>query len=336
MRSPNPSEPSDGGGRRRAGGLAFVLVGALALALAVAAAGILARTGSGESHAQVRPVWTWAPPMPHRRSYTASAEIGGKIYVAAGMVGNSGRPLDLFERFDPKTQRWSSLKPLPDEFSAGAGARLGSTFFVIGGNSPEVDGRQVFTYDTRRAAWRSITPLPAPRTNLAAVALGDRVYAIGGLDPVNPVQTVYAYDPTRGTWSEVAPLPEALLAMAATVFKGEIWVLGGRLRSQEIVRHVWIYNPRRNEWRAGPSLPAPMDLLGVVTVGNEIHAVLESKYFVYDGTTKRWTRGPSLKVPRHALALYAAGGKLYAIGGCIVPQLEDSPAVESLRIARPG
>ena len=331
MRSPSRSESRDGARRR---GVAFAVAGALALLLAVAAAGILARTGSGESHAKVRPVWTWAPPMPHRRSYTASAEIGGKIYVAAGMVGNSGKPLDLFERFDPKTQNWSSLSPLPDEFSAGAGARLGSTFFVIGGNSPEVDGRQVFTYDVRKPAWRTIAPLPTPRTNLAAVGLGNRVYAIGGLDPVNPVKTVYAYDNARETWSEVAPLPEPLHAMAATVFKGEIWVLGGRLPSQEIVRHVWIYNPKRDAWRAGPSLPAPMDLLGVVAVGNKLHAVLESKYFVYDAATRRWTRGPSLEVPRHALALYAAGGKLYAIGGCIVPQLEDSPAVEALRLAK--
>jgi N-acetylneuraminic acid mutarotase len=331
MRSPSPSEPLKTG--RRAGGLAFVVVATLALLLAVAAAGILARSGSGGTDAKVKPVWTWAPPMPHRRSYTASTEIGGKIYVAAGMVGNSGRPLDLFERFDPKTQSWSSLKPVPDEFSAAAGARLGNTFFVIGGNSPEADGRQVYTYDTRRAAWQSIAPLPAPRTNLAAVGLGNRVYAIGGLDPVNPVQTVYVYDASRRTWSEAAPLPEALHAMAATVFKGEIWVLGGRLRSQEIVRDVWIYSPQRNQWRAGPPLPAPMDLLGVVTLGNAIHAVLESKYFVYNGATRRWTRGPSLKVPRHALALYAVGGRLYAIGGCIVPQLEDSPAVESLKLA---
>jgi hypothetical protein len=248
------------------------------------------------------------------------------------MVGNSGKPLDLFERFDPKTERWSSLTPLPHEFSAAAGAKLGPTFYVIGGNSPEVDGRQVYAYDTRRSSWRTLPPLPAPRTNLAAVGLGSKVYAIGGLDPVNPVQTVYAYDVPRETWSEVAPLPEAIHAMAATVFKGEIWVLGGRLRSQEIIRRVWIYNPTRNAWRAGPPMPAPMDLLGVAAVGNKIHAVLESKYFVYDAATRKWRRGPSLKVPRHALALYAVRGKLYAIGGCIVPQLEDSPAVETLRL----
>jgi len=105
-----------------------------------------------------------------------------------------------------------------------------------------------------------------------------------------------------------------------------------KAEGQEIIRRVWIYNPTRNAWRAGPSMPAPMDLLGVAAVGNKIHAVLESKYFVYDAATRKWRRGPSLKVPRHALALYAVRGKLYAIGGCIVPQLEDSPAVETLRL----
>ena len=327
MRSPNPSDTV-----RRARGATLVVAGLAALLLVVVAAGVLARTSAGESGATARPVWTWSPPMPHRRSYTASAEIGGKVYVATGMVGNSGRPLDLFERFDPRTDEWSSLKPLPVAFSAAAGAELRSTLYVIGGNSPEVDGRQVYAYDTRRSRWQSVAPLPAPRTNLAAVGLGNRVYAIGGLDPVHPVRTVYAYDVPRETWSEVAPLPEPIHAMAAAVFKGEIWVLGGRLASQEILRRVWIYNPKRDAWRAGPSMPQPMDLLGVVAVGNKLHAVLESKYFVYDAATRRWRRGPSLKVPRHALALYAVRGRLYAIGGCIVPQLEDSPAVEKLRL----
>ena len=136
MRSQNPSEPPRGGGRQL-GGATLVVVGLAALLLVVTAAGVLARTSSGGTTAKARPVWTWSPPMPHRRSYTASTEIGGKIYVAAGMVGNSGRPLDLFERFDPKSDRWSSLTPLPHEFSAAAGARLGQTFFVIGGNAPD-------------------------------------------------------------------------------------------------------------------------------------------------------------------------------------------------------
>ena len=325
MRSPKPSE-------RQLRGVTFVVAGVLAFLLVVTAAGVLARTSSGGTNAKVRPVWTWSPPMPHRRSYTASTEIGGKIYVAAGMVGNSGRPLDLFERFDPKTDRWSSLTPLPHEFSAAAGAKLGQTFYVIGGNSPEVDGRQVYAYDTRRGSWRTLTPLPAPRTNLAAVGLGNKLYAIGGLDPVNPVQTVYAYDVARETWSEVAPLPEAIHAMAATVFKGEIWVLGGRL--QEPGDHP----PRLDlQPRAERVARRPVDAGADGPPRGRIRRQQDPRSARVEvlrlrRRDRKWRRGPSLKVPRHALALYAVGGKLFAIGGCIVPQLEDSPAVETLRL----
>jgi hypothetical protein len=77
-----------------------------------------------------------------------------------------------------------------------------------------------------------------------------------------------------------------------------------------------------------------MDLLGAVTVGETIHAVLESTYAIYDGRTSRWHRGPGLRVPRHALALFEVRRRLYAIGGCIVPQLEDSPVVETLALGR--
>ena len=38
--------------------------------------------------------------MSQRRSYFASAGLGGSVYVAGGMVGNSGRHLDAFARYD--------------------------------------------------------------------------------------------------------------------------------------------------------------------------------------------------------------------------------------------
>lgn len=330
MSLPSPSERQD----RRKANLFVALVVTAALAL-VAAASVLAWVETRESDTAAKPRWTWSPPMPHRRSYTAAAEIGGQIYVAAGMVGNSGRPLDLFERFDPATDEWSSLRSVPKAFSAAAGAALGGQMYVVGGNvvggsSPDTSGHQVYAYDVRRGRWRSVTPLPAPRTNHSAIALAGKLYAIGGLDPLQPTRTVFVYDPRTTRWSEAAPLPEELHALTATVFRGEIWALGGRLRNQAISRRVWIYNAKQNRWRAGPTMPRPMELLGADTVDGRIHAVLESTYLIYDGRTSRWSQGPRPRVPRHALALFDVRGRLYAIGGCTVPQLEDSPVVESI------
>ena len=322
MRLPSRSES----GRRRTGAVLLALV--LTLGLVVPATAVALRNTAFDTSATPR--WSFAAKMPHRRSYAASAKIGGSIYVAAGMVGNTGRPLDLFERFDPRRNAWTSLPRLPKAFSAAAGAALAGRMYVVGGNSPETDGRQVFVYDVQRRRWSERAPLPAPRTNLALLAHRGMLYAIGGLDPVHATDTVFVYDPAADRWSQVASLPEPLHALAAVSFRGEIWALGGRLRPGEITRRTWIYNPGNDSWRAGPRMPEPMETQGAVVVGDRIHVVLESIYLIYDARTGRWTRGPSLRVPRHALAAFNSFGRLYAIGGCIVPQLEDSPIVESI------
>ena len=326
MSSPSPSERQS---RRKTITLAAVAgVVALAIAAAVLAVAAFRDSGSGASAA----AWSPAPPMPHRRSYTASAEIDGKIYVAAGMVGESGRPLNLLERFDASTNEWTSLRSVPEAFSAAAGAALGDQMYVVGGNSEDADGRQVYVYDVSEDSWSRRAPLPVPRTNLALVAHAGKLYALGGLDPVHEVNTVFVYDPIRDRWSEAAPLPQRLHALAAVSFRGEIWALGGRVRpgAGGVSQNVWIYNPGEDRWRAGPSLPEPMETQGAVVVGDRIHVVLEPLYFIYDAETGSWTRGPGLTTPRHALALFDADGSLYAIGGCVVPQLEDSPVVESI------
>jgi Kelch motif len=325
--------PSDQGlrGRRK-----ILAASAAVLALALASAGCGGSSSTGEKGAASAASWSFAARMLHRRSYTASAELGGKVYVAAGMVGNTGRPLDLFERFDPSRNEWTSLTPLPESFRAGAAASLDGRIWVVGGNSPTTSGRQVYSYDLRHARWIAEPPLPAPRINLAVVALDGKLFAIGGLDPVEATKTVFVYDLATRRWSKAAPLPKALQAQAAVVFQGEIWALGGRVRSGTIQRGVWIFNPRTNRWRAGPTLPTPMETLGTSASDGRIDAVLEHNYFTYDASSGKWMRGPSLEIPRHALGVFTINSTLYAIGGCIVPQLEDSSVVEKIALRRIG
>jgi N-acetylneuraminic acid mutarotase len=273
--------------------------------------------------------WEPAPQLTHRRSYPASVEIGGKIFVAAGMVGETGKPLDFLERFDPETGVWTDLTRLPLAFSAAAGAEFQGRFWVIGGdNSKEVDGRQVYSYDLAADSWRSEARLPATRMNHAAVAFRGKLYALGGLDPVNPTRTVFVYEPATRRWTEGTPMPVALHAHSASVYRGEIWVFGGRDRSLARQTGVWIYNVEKREWRRGPSLPEPMDTLSTAVNGDRIDALVDDYYFVFDG--ERWHEGPTLDVPRHALAAYTIDGTLYAVGGCLHPQLRDSTVVEQI------
>jgi N-acetylneuraminic acid mutarotase len=329
---PSPSRSSTRAiGRKIAIG---ILVVALALGL-ITAATVFGKPARATFGKDVQ--WAFAPSMLHRRSYTASAQIDGRIYVAAGMVGNSGRPLNLFERFDSVKHEWTSLPFVPEAFSAAAGASLGSTMYVIGGNgdpkNKAVDGRQVFAYDAVRNHWSRKASLPAVRTNLAAVALDGEIYALGGLDPFHATRSVFIYNPDRNRWRSGPPLPEKLHALAAVVFRGDLWVIGGQDAAGKAVNHVWIYHPNTKRWRAGPRMPYRLETAGAAATNLQIHVVLENKYLIYDLQTNRWRRGPSLETPRHALAVFAVDNStLYAIGGCIAPILEDSAIVEKLPI----
>lgn len=264
--------------------------------------------------------------MSSRRSYLASAQASGSIYVAGGMVGETGRPLATFQRFVVAEQRWETLSPLPEPIRAAHAAAAGGTIYVVGGQTARGRAAHAFAYDIAAGSWRRIASLPSPRFNVAVVAAGGLVYAIGGFSDTE-LRDVVVYDPARNRWIAGAPLPKGVHAAGTVVFRDEVWVIGGR-RGEEILREVWILDPARKAWRLGPAMPRPMELLGAAVAGDEIHVAWEDVYQVYDESAGEWSQGPSMRVTRHALSLFAAGGALYAIGGCTTA-LRDSPVVET-------
>jgi N-acetylneuraminic acid mutarotase len=305
------------------------------IALAGAALLLVLYTGSPgarSERAQAAP-WTRAPAMSHRRSYVAAAEWAGKIYVAGGMVGETGRHLAVFQRFDPRRGAWTTLPRLPEPIRAGAAAAVNGWILVIGGSTPGGGGRQVFAYDVVRGRWERRAPLPEARYNHAAVALGDTVYVLGGVGGHGERSEVFAYDPRRDAWSDTTELPKPMHAFGAVVFRGRIWAIGGR-RDGRVLRSVWVYDPARGRWQRGPSLPKPMELLGATVAGDEIHAVWEGTYQIFDGRLRTWRQGPAPLVTRHALSAFAVGQVLYTVGGCTTA-LRDTQVVERRQLA-PG
>ena len=269
--------------------------------------------------------WTFGPPMANRRSYVAAAELGGGIYVAGGMFGAFGQRLDRVQRFDPGSDSWTTLPRLPEPVRAAAGAALGDDFLVVGGTTERGGGRQVFVWAGGR--WRRGEPLPRPLYNHSAVTLRDRLYVLGGYDTTKQeLRSVYFTSAGEPGWHESPRLPRPVHAFGAVAFRGELWVIGGR-RGERQLTEVWIFDPETQRWRKGPSLPRPMELLGAAVVGDEIHAVWERTYQIYDAAEGRWRDGPPPLVARHALSLFNLGGTLYAVGGCTT-KLRDTAVVE--------
>jgi hypothetical protein len=120
-------------------------------------------------------------------------------------------------------------------------------------------------------------------------------------------------------------------AFGAVAYDGELWAIGGRSGGR-VVGDVWVLDVERGRWRRGPALPRPMELLGAAVAGDDIHAVWESTYQIYDGRTERWRPGPHPTVTRHALQAFVVGRDLVTVGGCTTA-LRDSPIVERRRVA---
>jgi N-acetylneuraminic acid mutarotase len=199
--------------------------------------------------------------------------------------------------------------------------------YVAGGTTAAGNTRAVWALDTRGGTWSALAPLPAARFNHDAVALGGRVYVLGGLaDGGRERRDVFVYDPRADRWSSVTPLPGPAHAFAAVAFRGELWVLGGRA-GEHVSSDVWVLEPASGRWRAGPALPEPMELLGAAAAGDEVHAVRESTYLIYDAGSGDWRSGARPLVTRHALEAFAINGVLYTIGGCTTA-LRDTAVVE--------
>jgi len=273
-------------------------------------------------------MWQTAASMPERRSYFAAAQIGGSVYVSGGMVGASGKYVLRLERFDPARNAWRRLPDQPQPSRAAAGAALGRTLVVAGGQTPRGVTRRVAAFDTRTQRWSSWPPLPAPRYNAAAASLGGKVYVVGGVRGIAPVRSTFVYDGRR--WRAGPPLPQALHTEALVRFRGELWSIGGIDTAGDAVRSVWIYSPRTNRWRRGPRLSVPLAMVGATATATGVYAVSETAFERYR-PGRGWRLGPRLAVPRHALGLFAVDGRLWAVGGCVVPELADSRVVESLR-----
>lgn len=270
------------------------------------------------------PPWHSATSMPERRSYFAAAPIGGAVYVAGGMVGASGKYVFRLDRFDPRAERWTPEPDLPGEARAAAGASFRGKLYVLGGQTTAGTSRRVYVYDVRSRHWSSAAPLPVPRYNAAAAALGGTLFVVGGVRDIDPTRTAFAY---TGRWRAIAPLPRALHTLALVPYRGELWAIGGLGAAGAPVRSVFIYSPRTRRWRAGPRLPTPVAMLGATTAGGRIYVVSDNVFATY-APGRGWRLGPHLSVPRHALGLFALAGRLWAIGGCVVPALEDSRVVE--------
>jgi hypothetical protein len=180
-------------------------------------------------------VWHDLATMPTARADFASAVVGGFLYAAGGY--DAVDLTNAVERYDPRLNRWTTSRPLPQPRGGDSGASLDGLFYVAGGYiTPSVGDDQltasVLAYDPQRDTWRNIAPMHTARERYRMVAAGQFLYAIGGVDANGAsLSTVERYSPRTNDWVTIAPLNEsrAFPGVVSTSIAGHpvIVVVGG-------------------------------------------------------------------------------------------------------------
>ena len=272
--------------------------------------------------------WTLGPAMSQRRSYTASALVGSSVYVAGGMVGDTGRWLRLVAALRPARGR-------VDDALAAAGRRAGG----IGGRARADDLRRRRDDAVgRRAAGLRVLGRPghlAPRSrrcrrrattaprSLSAGRSGTSAASASSSRSATSSSTTRrgtAGAPARRCRRRSTRSARSSSAAGSGRSAASTRAGSGSARSGCSTRPRGAGEPAR-ACRPGSSSPARPSRTGGCTRSGSTRS---------SSTTRArgaGRAGPSPQVPRHALALFAVAGRLWAIGGCTV-DLHDSQVVE--------
>lgn len=116
------------------------------------------------------------------RNHLAAAALGDKLYAFGGRDEHT-MLLDDAEMYDPATDTWSEIAPLPTGRS-GIGAAVSNGRIVVFGG--EVAGSNGHTFDNAEAydptssTWTKLAPMPTARHGLGVAAVGDDIYVVSG------------------------------------------------------------------------------------------------------------------------------------------------------------
>ncbi len=228
---------------------------------------------------------------------------------------------------EQRSERWSSLPPLPDNLEGAAAASLGGQIYVIGGErNGEIVG-DVWRYDPAVGNWQQIAAKTTAVRDAQAAVLNGQIYVPGGHTASGvATQIVEVFDPASG-WSEAEPLLQPRAAYSLAVLEGQMFLFGGLYQGEEQAS-VYRYDGRSetDTWDELTPMPTARAYSGAIA--------LEGRLFVFGGerngvaldVTEQyvpaneengtpWSIRASLPEPRGRFGLGTISGQVYLFGG---------------------
>lgn len=216
----------------------------------------------------------------------AVASYAGRVYAAGGSTGPFSGAVAAVDVYDPATDSWSSLPPMPTARGGAGAAVIGSRLYVVGGLAD--DGSSLTTVESIDLAapgsgWRTEPALTTPRDNMAVGASGTTLVVAGGRTRLASGTTVdgtlastEVLPAGAAAWQSRSPMPTGRRSVTAQVVAGTLYVIGGE---------------------------------ATATNG----AFIENQ--AYDLATDTWSVVTGLPQGRHGMASGVIDGRIHVVGG---------------------
>uniref|UniRef100_UPI00358FEA1D kelch-like protein 12 n=1 Tax=Myxine glutinosa TaxID=7769 RepID=UPI00358FEA1D len=247
-----------------------------------------------------------------------------EVLLVIGGFGSEQSPIDVVDKYDPKTQEWSLLPSIARKRRYVATVSLNGRVYAIGG----YDGRSRlssvecldFTAD-EDGVWYSVAPMNVRRGLAGATTLGDMIYVAGGFDGSRRHTSMERYDPNIDQWTLVGDMATAREGAGLVVANGVTYCMGG-YDGINILNSVERFEPHTGYWSHVSPMSTKRSGAGVALLNDHIYVVGGfdgtahlASVEAYNIRTDSWTTVTSMTTPRCYVGAAVLRGRLYAIAG---------------------
>jgi hypothetical protein len=171
------------------------------------------------------------PAMSIPRAYFAYAtDSSGDIYAIGGL-SSSNQIVASAQAYNPTTNTWSAIAPLPTALMGASAASDGAGhIFVFGGQtSAGAKVSTVYRYTIASNSWDQRTSMPVAVSDATAVyAFYGSIYVAGGKTAGGASNEFELYNPVLDSWTNEGTLPSAVYGAAGVVdYNSNLDLIGG-------------------------------------------------------------------------------------------------------------